>query len=68
LNLYCHFIGENKVGSVLTDASHSSVSAKDKEPKEDGESNDMKEDVEDLDDDREVSHTPSDALNVYLLI
>ncbi|XP_047080265.1 uncharacterized protein LOC124691014 [Lolium rigidum] len=32
------------------------VSAKDKEPKEDGESNDMKEDVEDLDDDRE--HKP----------
>ncbi|KAM0909152.1 hypothetical protein ACQ4PT_014993 [Festuca glaucescens] len=35
------------------DSESEKVSAKDKEPKEDGESKDMKEDVEDLDDDHE---------------
>lgn len=67
MNLYCHFIGENEIGSLLTDASYSSVLLKDKEPK-DGECEVMKETVEDLDDDHEVSSTPSDAaLNLYLL-
>ena len=33
----------------------------------DSESKDMEEDVEDLEDDHEVRHTPSDALNIYLL-
>ncbi|XP_037455307.1 uncharacterized protein LOC119325693 isoform X2 [Triticum dicoccoides] len=49
------------------DAGRGKVLIKDKEPK-DGESEVMKETVEDLDDDHEVSSTPSDAaLNLYLL-
>lgn len=49
------------------DAGREKVLLKDKEPK-DGESEVMKETVEDLDDDHEVSSTPSDAaLNLYLL-
>ncbi|KAM3223247.1 hypothetical protein ACQJBY_056910 [Aegilops geniculata] len=49
------------------DAGRGKVLLKDKEPK-DGESEVMKETVGDLDDDHEVSSTPSDAaLNLYLL-
>uniref|UniRef100_A0A453Q7M1 Uncharacterized protein n=2 Tax=Aegilops tauschii subsp. strangulata TaxID=200361 RepID=A0A453Q7M1_AEGTS len=65
---------ENAVNSISpyevdTEESSSSnrVFLKDKEPK-DGESEDMKEAAKDLDDDHEVSSTPSDAaLNLYLL-
>lgn len=67
---------KRKYGSLLTDTSSSVVPkgskarewlCKDKEP-EDGEFEGMKEDVEDLDEDHEVSPMPSDvALNFYLL-